>query len=298
MRRNRTPTPTLMDPMAMHTPYRSDISPEELAKQWLESNERKRHEIARTYPTYFMDAAFLALLRAGLVEAKEMPESYSSLHNVTRIGHDYNNINNNTFDRLIQIGVEVVNQPAQCAEVVALYSTQFDHPDVGTFRRMVKVTTTRSTRTRTVHIGPFSWLLRNVTDNELIGCISGHVHRSVACNLCFMEVSFFCTNKKYVGRGFARLLNALVQRHAEEIGCTFVLVSASLTAVAFWSKPSMGYCMITPDVSARVDLYMKEACVQFQNTELLVWHVGSENTAVNVSLALQKIRENIQLIPR
>jgi hypothetical protein len=251
----------------------------------------RRRELARLYPDYFLDIEFLQRLREGLVAKGEMPASYLSQNvhggSTTGGGNYGGRLQPIPKDR-IKIALEVVSTTTQCAEVVALYATQFDDPDIATFRKIVKLPPVRSTRTRTVHSGPFTWILRHVGDKSIICAATGEIHRSIPSNLRFMEVSFFCTAKAYKGSGYARFFNALLQHHAHEVGCTFILVCASLGAVPFWMKPSMSYSLIRADLKSRVELHYRENCIQFLNTELLVWHV-TDDTPLRVSAALRKL---------
>eukprot|EP00759_Apiculatamorpha_spiralis_P011839 PhF_6_TR19028/c0_g1_i1/m.27929 len=254
-----------------------------IANQWLEGGPERRRDIARTHPDAFLDFCFLDRLREGLVAKGEMPVSYLAFNTTPHLPPPH---------LRTRIGIEVVSTQSQCAEVVALYTTLFTDPDLTTFRKIVSVPPVRSTRTRTVHGGPFTWILRNYSDQTIISAATGVVHRSVASNLRFIELTFFCTSKAYKGQGYGRFMNALVQHHAREVGCTFVLVCASLSAVPFWATPSMGYSLIRSDLKGRVEWYYKENCLQFLNTELLVWHTVDETPCL-MALALSKLPPGI-----
>ena len=180
------------------------------------------------------------------------------------------------------IRVERLSDAADRKAIVDLFAEWFPKINRSIFHEDVRPPTLpqkhRSGR-RTTFTGPFHWFIRDVETGAVLCAASGWIHSFQFCPL-FMEISYFATRPSHLYLGLGRLLNAVLQRHAFQLGCEYILVQASHDAQFFWKKPVMGYTDMPKGLMAKFKHFYEMRSVKLKDTTPLAWEVSDPAQAL------------------
>ncbi|CBH15718.1 hypothetical protein, conserved [Trypanosoma brucei gambiense DAL972] len=151
-------------------------------------------------------------------------------------------------------------------EVIDLYSLQFQYPDQPELQRLVILPQTHSTRTRRRAKGSYTWYLRSLNTNEMVCAVTIMAHHYETHH--FVEVPLFATGVGYKKHGFGRLMNAALLQWCVETGFEFVMISADVKAIPFWSH--LGYKTMEKSELTRIVFYYEHNCYKFKGAEVMI----------------------------
>ncbi|KEG08371.1 hypothetical protein DQ04_07341010 [Trypanosoma grayi] len=156
-------------------------------------------------------------------------------------------------------------------EAVDLYSTQFQYPDPPELQRLVMLPQSHSTRTRRRAKGGYTWYLRSHTTQEMLCAVTITAHQYDTHQ--FVEVPLFATGVGYKKCGFGRLLNAALVEWCDEAGFEFLMISADVQAIPFWSH--LGYTIMSKSELTRIAFYYEHHCYKFKGAEAMIQYCKS-----------------------
>ncbi|KAF8291099.1 hypothetical protein TcYC6_0126440 [Trypanosoma cruzi] len=197
-----------------------------------------------------------------------------------------------TGDGPFSISFGLVQTEEERREAVDLYSTQFQYPDPPELQRLVILPQSHSTRTRRSAKGGYTWYIRSHTTKEMVcvATIKAHhydTHR-------FVEVPLFATGVGYKKIGFGRLLNAALQKWCAEAGFEFMMISADVQAIPFWSH--LGYATMSKSELTRIAFYYEHNCYKFKGAEAMIRYCKKQPTQ-SVQAALERMSKIVVVGP-
>ncbi|RNF22697.1 transferase [Trypanosoma conorhini] len=186
-----------------------------------------------------------------------------------------------TGDGPFPISFGIVQTEEERREAVDLYSAQFQYPDPPELQRLVILPQSHSTRTRRRAKGGYTWYIRSQTTKEMVCAATIKAHHYDTQH--FVEVPLFATGVGYKKVGFGRLLNAALLEWCAEAGFEFVMVSADVQAIPFWSH--LGYATMSKSELTRIAFYYEHNCYKFKGAEAMIRYLQARPLhAVQASL--------------
>lgn len=276
---------------------------DKIMKIWLECNSSiERQQIGMLYPRLFSDSAFVHRLMALLAQRGKqagigLDESGSSeKSNSKKQDASSSTPNPSVMGQLLMLRKAVEAAVAKLSgpgpftiefglvidevtnrEVIELFNSQFVNPDLAVLQKMITVPKRTSTRSRQKAGGNLTWFIRSVNNNGEIACaVSCHIHANAT--LRFMEVPLFATKAGYQKMGLARLLTAALKDFCVQEGMHYLLVSADVKAVPFWT--TLGFAKLELSLRQSID---KDECYDFKGSEVMRWKVPEQEIVMSSS---------------
>ncbi|KPI88572.1 hypothetical protein ABL78_2305 [Leptomonas seymouri] len=156
-------------------------------------------------------------------------------------------------------------------EVIELYASQFLHPDPPELHRIVTLPNSFSTRTRKRVSGSYSWYLRCLDTQEIACAVTVMVHQQETIR--FAEMPLFATGVGYKKNGFGRLLNAALVSWCAAVGLEFIMISADVQAIPFWSH--VGYRLMNRGERKRMDFFYQHDCCRFKDSATMIGYCSA-----------------------
>nr|CCC93801.1 conserved hypothetical protein [Trypanosoma congolense IL3000] len=191
-----------------------------------------------------------------------------------------------TGDGPFPVSFGLVQTEEQRREVIELYLLQFLYPDLPELQRLVILPQTHSTRTRRRAKGSYTWYIRSLSNNEMICAVTIIAHHYETHH--FVEVPLFATGVGYKKHGFGRLLNAALLQWCVESGFEFVMISADVKAIPFWS--CLGYKTMEKSEATRIAFYYEYNCYKFKGAEIMIRYCRTWPSD-GVKAALDKVQK-------
>ncbi|KAH9581939.1 hypothetical protein LSM04_001127 [Trypanosoma melophagium] len=189
-----------------------------------------------------------------------------------------------TGDGPFPVSFGLVQTEEERREAVELYSMQFQYPDPPELQRLVILPQSHSTRTRRRAKGSYTWYLRSHTTNEMVCAVTIKAHHYDTQH--FVEVPLFATGVGYKKNGFGRLLNAALSQWCAESGFEFMMISADVQAIPFWSH--LGYTSMSKSELTRIAFYYEHNCYKFKGAEGMIKYCKG-STAKEIPSALERM---------
>ncbi|ORC92958.1 uncharacterized protein TM35_000022840 [Trypanosoma theileri] len=189
-----------------------------------------------------------------------------------------------TGDGPFPVSFGLVQTEEERREAVELYSMQFQYPDPPELQRLVILPQSLSTRTRRRAKGGYTWYLRSNTTNEMVCAVTIKAHHYDTQH--FVEVPLFATGVGYKKNGFGRLLNAALSQWCAEAGFEFMMISADVQAIPFWSH--LGYTSMSKSELTRIAFYYEHNCYKFKGAEAMIKYC-KELTKREIAMALERM---------
>ncbi|RNF00525.1 transferase [Trypanosoma rangeli] len=208
-------------------------------------------------------------LSRGTKSGGAAPLSHAQLLLRTAIQDQYPKL---TGDGPFPISFGIVQTEEERREAVGLYSTQFQYPDPPELQRLVILPQSHSTRTRRRAKGDYTWYIRSQTSKEMVCAATIKAHHYDTQR--FVEVPLFATGVGYKKMGFGRLLNAALLEWCVEAGFEFVMISADVQAIPFWSH--LGYATMSKSELTRIAFYYEHNCYKFKGAEAMIRYLKAQ----------------------
>ncbi|KAG8347009.1 hypothetical protein TRVL_02170 [Trypanosoma vivax] len=190
-----------------------------------------------------------------------------------------------TGDGPFPISFGLVLSEEERRESIDLYSMQFQYPDQPELQRLVILPQTHSTRTRRRAKGSYTWFLRSNTTGEMVCAVTIKAHNYETHN--FVEVPLFATGVGYKKCGFGRLLNAALMQWCADMKFEFIMVSADVQAIPFWTH--LGYKIMQKSELTRIAFYYEHNCYKFKGAEAMIRYC-TQWPSEGVQKALSKMK--------
>lgn len=169
-----------------------------------------------------------------------------------------------------EISFGLVRSEAERREVVDLFASQFEHPDPTEILRLVSLPQGCHTRTRRRISGGYTWFIRCLLTGEVVCAVHVMAHHFQTHH--FVEMPLFATGAGYKNNGFGRLLNGALAAWCAEADFEFIMISADVNAIPFWSH--LGYAPMSAKERKSIEFYYQHECYKFKGATPMLGYCG------------------------
>lgn len=275
-----------------------------------EANDEERKEIARAYAYLFSKRSFAIQLLdyvsppAGQNNSNSTSSGHSGSGPESPLGSPSNRQGSTRriqtqmrlrtaideqFSKLsgpgpFPISFGLVKTEEERREVIALFASQFEHPDPPEIQRLVLLPQTFNTRTRRRISGSYTWTIRSLTTGEVACAVLLIAHHHGTHH--FVEMPLFATAVGYKNNGLGRLLNAAITAWCTAASFEFIMISADIQAIPFWKH--LGYRMMVSKEMKSIEFYYQHECYKFKGAEAMIGYCSSASEQMYGSETLAK----------